>query len=159
MVDPSVLSWSAATRISAIPIPLVHQGDRGMLNSPVVQFTLYAAATLVLLVGIVHSWLGERVIIMPLLAIEPRQGPLKSAFIRKIIRFAWHITTLAWLGLALVLLALLPAPVGEQGRMIALIIAATFFVSGLISLIISKGRHIAWPLFFLIAVLALTPLL
>jgi hypothetical protein len=128
--------------------------------SPVsVQIALYAATALIVIVGTVHSWLGEVKIIGPLLAIEPRLGPLKSTFARKIIRFAWHITTLAWFGLALVLVALLPAPFGSQGRMVLLAIAATFFISGLISLIISKGRHVAWPLFFLIAALVLTPLL
>ncbi len=123
------------------------------------QVALCSAAALIILVGVIHSWLGEIKIIMPLLAIEPRQGPLKSAFIRKIIRFAWHITTLAWIGLALVLVALLPAPLGAQGKLAVIAIAATFFISGLMSLIISKGRHIAWPLFFLITALSLTPLL
>jgi hypothetical protein len=123
------------------------------------SLSLAAAAGLTVIIGIVHSWLGEIKIVTPLVA-GPQRAPLmeKSAFARKIVRFAWHITTLAWWGFAAILAAFASGPLGGHDRIVLAAISATFIISGLISLIISRGRHIAWPLFFAIGGLSVAPL-
>lgn len=120
---------------------------------------LAAAAVLTVVVGIVHSWLGEIRIVSPLVD-GPMRAPLmeKSKFARRVVRFAWHITTLAWLGFAAILAVLATGPLGGHDHIILIAIAATFMISGLISFIISRGRHVGWPLFFAIGATTLAPL-
>jgi len=122
--------------------------------------SLIAAALLTFIIGTVHSWLGERRLIGPLLALDQRQGILaNSAFARRILRFAWHLTTLAWWGIGAILGALALSPVSGQGRAILWIIALLFLSTGLVTLITSRGRHLAWPVFLAIAGLSLLPIL
>lgn len=63
---------------------------------------IYAAVLVLLATGALHSYLGEARILGPLFALPP-QGVLKSPRVRGILRGAWHITSLAWLSLAIVL--------------------------------------------------------
>jgi len=57
------------------------------------------------------------------------------------------------IGFAALLAMLARQQTGSDGT-IAAIIAATFAVSGLVSLVGSRGRHFSWLLLFAIAVLA-----
>jgi hypothetical protein len=121
--------------------------------------SLVFAAALILFIGVVHSWLGERRLIGPLLAADYQTGPLARRFARDVFRFAWHITTLAWIGMGLVLAALALAPLDRPGRITAAIIGVVFVAHGLVVLIFSRGRHLAWPLFLAVGVLCFVPLL
>ena len=124
------------------------------------QVALLAASVLTFAIGGIHSWLGERRLIGPLLAPERRQGILASStFARQVLRFAWHLTTLAWWGIGAILAALTLAPMDQQGRLVAAVIAATFLATGAIILIVSHGRHLAWPVFLVIAGLSIVPML
>lgn len=121
---------------------------------------LLAAALLIFLLGATHSWLGERKLIGPLLSPERRAGLLdRSVFARRVLRFAWHLTTLAWWGFAALLWAQAQFPLEQQGRTTLTIIATTFFISGVATLIVSRGRHLAWPVFLIIAFFSALPLL
>ena len=114
---------------------------------------LGAAALLILAVGIAHSWLGEVKLIGPLTAAETRSGLLaQSGLARSVLRFAWHITTVAWFGLAAVLLALTRYGEAAGGRAVIASIAATFLVTGL-ACAPGGRRHWAWAIFLLIAAL------
>lgn len=114
---------------------------------------LLTAAALAIFTGIAHSWLGERVLIGPLLAPEPRVWPLASDFKRDVLRYAWHLTSLAWSGMGLALAALAFSPLEPQGRLVAAILGLTFLLHGVITLVISRGKHFAWLAFLAIAVL------
>jgi hypothetical protein len=122
---------------------------------------LIAAAALTLAIGAVHSWLGERRLLGPLLAPGRRQGLLASSgFARRVLRFAWHLTTIAWWGAGAALIALAASPpLDRQGRLALATIAATFLVTGIVTLVVGRGRHLAWPVFLAIAGLAAAPLL
>jgi hypothetical protein len=121
---------------------------------------LLLAAVLTVAIGIAHSWIGEQRLIGPLLDPEHRRGLLAaSEFARGTLRFAWHITTLAWWGMAAVLAGLALAPLTGQGCVAAACIGVTFFITGLITLYASSGRHLAWPVFLAIGGLSLAPLL
>ena len=120
---------------------------------------LLAAAALTVFIGIVHSWLGEVKLIGPLLAPATRTGILeRSGFARDVLRFAWHVTTVAWWGMAAVFagFALLPAVSPVTVTLVCL--SATLFLTGVMILVAGRGRHWGWPVFWAAAGLALVPL-
>jgi hypothetical protein len=113
---------------------------------------LVGASALLILIGIAHSWIGERRLIGPLLRPDSGSKLLdRSPFAGQTLRFAWHITTIAWWGTAAALIILARPPITGQGRAILVAIAATYAITGLITLVASRGRHLAWPVFFAIA--------
>lgn len=110
-------------------------------------------ALTVLLAG-VHSYLGERYILIRLFRREDLPKLFGGAeFTKRTLRFAWHLTSVAYLGLAAVL-ALLPSSGGGSPGAPTQAVAATFAASGLVALVGSKGRHLSWIVFFAMAVLA-----
>jgi hypothetical protein len=118
------------------------------------EIALTVAAALILFVAIAHSWLGERYILTRLF----RRSDLpqlfgSSEFTKRTLRFAWHGTSIAWLGLAGVLLAIAHPPV--QTLMLGRIVGITFLIHGFIALFGSKGRHLSWIAFLLIGTLAI----
>ncbi len=124
------------------------------------RIALVSAATVTFAIGLIHSWLGERRLLGPLLAPETRRGLLReSLFARRTLRFAWHLTTIAWWGLGAIFLVLAPAPLSGSARPVLAVLATTFFFTGLVVLASSGGRHLAWPLFLGIAVAAVVPFL
>ena len=111
---------------------------------------LLAAAVLALLLAGAHSYLGERYILIRLF----RKGALPqlfggTEFTRSTLRFAWHLTSVAWVGFAGILLAL----GASEGVRPADVIAVTFGASGVLALAGSKGRHLSWVVFLCIAAL------
>lgn len=118
------------------------------------EFALYFAAFLAVAIGVAHSWLGERYILMRLF----RRGDLPklfggSEFTTRTLRFAWHITSIAWLGFAAILVLL--AEQQPTAEAIGIIIGVTFLIHSLVTLVASKGRHLAWPVFLAIGVLSI----
>ena len=111
---------------------------------------LLIAALLVALLAGAHSFLGERYILMRLFrkdALPQLFGG--TEFTRSTLRFAWHLTSVAWVGLA-GLLVTFAAP----GRVEATdVIALTFASSGVLALVGSKGRHLSWVVFLAISIL------
>ena len=114
---------------------------------------LYTAAVLTVAIAVAHSVLGERYILIRLF----RRDSLPklfggTEFTRQTLRFAWHITSLAWLGFAALLVALAQPSISRTA--LGSIIGVTFVAHGLISLVASKGRHLSWPVFLAIGLLA-----
>ena len=111
----------------------------------------YLAAILLIAIGIAHSYLGERYILIRLFRKHDLPKLLGGTeFTKHTLRFAWHITTLAWFGFAALLFYM--ADNRLNTAVAGNIIAATFIVHGLVSLIASKGRHLSWIVFFIIGV-------
>src|SRR5687768_11104683 len=112
----------------------------------------YFIAAVVLVVGIAlaHSWLGERYILGRLFRRQDLPHLFGSDdFTKRTLRIAWHLTTIAWFGAAVLLLLLASVPLDARARMLARAIAATFFVSAVIAMIGSRGRHLSWIVFLL----------
>jgi hypothetical protein len=112
------------------------------MNTP-----LIVAALLLLALGLVHSVLGERYILMRLFrrADLPRLFG-SDLFTRRTLRFAWHLTTVVWWGIGLLLVwAARPQrlTIAETGT----ILAGTALASAAVSLVGSRGRHPAWAVF------------
>ena len=93
-----------------------------------------AAVSLVVL-AVMHSYLGERKILIPLLS-QPWTAMLPRSAADRIVRFAWHLTSLAWLGLAGVIVGADPGvAVGAVCLVSAAVIVGTL------------RSHPAWPVF------------
>jgi hypothetical protein len=113
---------------------------------------LVIAAVLALAVGVAHSWLGERYILMRLFRRQNIPHLFGSDdFTKRTLRFAWHLTTIAWFGAAAFLLILASSPLVASTRLLSRVIAATFLASAVIALVGSRGRHLSWVVFLLIA--------
>lgn len=100
----------------------------------------------------VHSYLGERYLFARLFKL--RELPLfrgDRRYTERVIRFAWHITGISWLGFALVLLL----AAFDQSAYTVPAIAGILLVHGLVILATCGRRHPAWSLFILTAALIL----
>jgi hypothetical protein len=115
---------------------------------------LYVAAFLALAVGIAHSFLGERYTLVRLFR-RPDLPKLfgGTQFTTRTLRFAWHITSIAWWGFAAILVLLARPRVSFDA--VALVVGVTFLVTSAIVLVGSRGKHLAWPVFLIIAIVAL----
>ncbi|MEM7207938.1 MAG: hypothetical protein AAF434_08955 [Pseudomonadota bacterium] len=114
---------------------------------------LYIASILLVAIGIAHSYLGERYILIRLFRRDDLPTLFGSDdFTKRTLRFAWHITTVAWLGIAALLVHIANAE--PSVAVIGNIVAVTFLLHGLIALAGSKGRHLSWPVFLAIAAIA-----
>jgi hypothetical protein len=115
---------------------------------------LLVAALLTFLVGLAHSYLGERFVLSRLFrrtALPKLMG--SEGAMRRVLRFAWHLTTVAWWGFA-ALLVLLAAEGVDARRAALLSVAVTFAVSAAVAGVTSRGRHLAWVVFSAIAAIA-----
>lgn len=97
---------------------------------------LIATATLVAL-AIAHSALGETEILRPLFASDWSM-PIPRWAVERILRFAWHLTSIAWLALAVIVAGGDPLP----------LVAAMSLASAAVVFVMLRG-HLAWPLFLL----------
>jgi hypothetical protein len=121
----------------------------------VLQAALTVAALLLVVTMTVHSVMGQRRLIRPLL--DESVGVMKHPLARFIVPFAWHLTSGIGLVLAAILLAWAWAP--EQSRTIGLAAAGfVFTTSGLIDAIGSRGKHIGWAPLTVIGLLSLAGL-
>lgn len=116
---------------------------------------LVIGAALTLLLGAAHSYLGERYILVRLFRRTDLPHLFGSdVFTKRTLRFAWHLTTVAWLGLAVFFIMIAaPAQVLPRGE-VGAVLAATAAVSAVVALVGSRGRHLAWPVLAVIAAAA-----
>ena len=116
---------------------------------------IYACAGLLLITAMVHSVLGERRLIMPLL--RSRDGVLSSELARFLLRFVWHFMSILFAIIAATLIASQQAP----SSLMDVLLAATAIGiggAGLFDAFATQGRHIGWPMLVLIGVFALLAL-
>jgi hypothetical protein len=119
------------------------------------QAAMTAAALLLVMTMCVHSVIGQRRLVRPLL--EQRQGVMQHPLARFIVPFAWHLTSGIGLIVAAILLAWAWAP--DQARTIGLAMTGIVFTaSGLIDAVGSKARHIGWAPLTLIGLSSLAGL-
>ena len=113
---------------------------------------LLVAAVLIFITGCAHSYLGERYILIRLF----KRGSLPklfggTEFTEGTLRFAWHITTVAWWAIALLLIL---AHRGSLSSTSALhVIAGTALASAALPIFFTRGKHLSWVVFVLVAAL------
>lgn len=110
---------------------------------------LIVAAILIVLVGAAHSYLGERYILMRLFRQPLPELFGSDDFTRKTLRFAWHITTVAWFGFAAIVVQIHLGHVSRADILVA--IGGVFGASAIVALVASRGRHLSWLVFSAIA--------
>jgi hypothetical protein len=113
------------------------------------------ASAVTVLVGLIHSILGEKYIISPLQHLQNMPSIFGSDLLTKrTLRFAWHLTTIAWFGLASLML-MLARNQELFPRMVVFVLFAIFATSFIVSLVVSRGRHFSWVMFLAISLFLL----
>jgi hypothetical protein len=109
---------------------------------------LHVAAILLFGLGLAHSVLGERYILIRLFQRDnlPKLFGGKE-FTTRTLRFAWHITTVAWWGFAALLLLAASSRLDQRSALT--ILGWTVVISGVLPLVITRGRHLSWVVLFL----------
>lgn len=112
---------------------------------------LTAAAIIMLLTGIAHSYLGEKYILIRLFSRDHIPKLLGSdEFTKNTLRFAWHITSVTWFGLAAVLYF-----DNNHSALFLYVVAAISFVSAAMAAFFTKGKHLSWIAFLIVGILTL----
>lgn len=116
------------------------------------ELTLYVSALLLIAISFIHSYLGERYILMRLFKRDNLPKLFGSDdFTKRTLRFAWHLTSVAWIGFAAIVFSLtLP---GFSQSTVVKIIAITFAIHCAVAFWGSKGRHLSWIVFGTVGVL------
>lgn len=115
---------------------------------------LQVASVLLFALGLAHSSLGERYILVRLFRRTDLPKLLGgTTFTTRTLHFAWHLTTvLAW-GLA-ALLWQLAASCDPLARTLATTIGSTCAIAALLPLVLTRGRHLSWLVLLAVAALA-----
>ena len=115
---------------------------------------LYLAALLVFGIGIAHSYLGERYILMRLFRREDLPKLFGSDdFTVRTLRLAWHLTTVAWWGFGAILILLANPPVNVST--VGFVIGTTYILHFDIAIYGSRVKHLYWLVFLAIGVIAM----
>jgi hypothetical protein len=117
-----------------------------------VETKLAIAALLSGTLAITHSWLGERLILQPVLAMPdlPKLSGSRHGM-QKIVRFAWHLTSIYFVAMGAILFYYSR---GTIDTTVIRIIAITNFLSSIVTASVSRGRHYAWIVFLAIGILS-----
>jgi hypothetical protein len=117
------------------------------------QWFISGGILALILVSTVHSLLGEKFLLKPLF-MRRGNAVLESDLARLVIRFAWHLTSLCWIMMAIILYF-----VGFSQAALPAIIPLTFGIGflavGLFDAIATRGRHVGWPILSAIGVFCL----
>lgn len=97
--------------------------------------------------GLVHSILGERYIVSRLSG----HVDLPVVF-RRIVRTVWHLTAIAWLAISALFFLMAQAPLAATT--VSGVLAVMFLGAAVMTILISHGRYMAWPVFVIIAAIA-----
>ena len=114
---------------------------------------LLTAAVLTFCIGLLHSILGEKFILTPLFLLDLPLLRGRENVMEWTIRFAWHLTTVLFWGIAAVFILLACRHNMQDVNGLVHILAITFFISALLSFVITRARHFSWWVFLIIAVM------
>ena len=111
---------------------------------------LKLAAVFCVLLGIAHSYLGERFILIPLFKRDNLPKNLGSDhFTKGTLRFCWHIMTFAVWGFG-ILIFLVANNYQNLSQAILITCSIVFLVSAIMAFTLTKAKHLSW--IFLLAI-------
>ena len=117
------------------------------------EICVIATIILLIITALIHSIAGERLLLQPLLKARGNRV-LEHDLARMLLRYVWHLTSLVWLLIAMLLCFMTFTP--ERALSLSLLSTAAVFIPvGLFDLIASRGRHVGWPFLMLIGVVPL----
>lgn len=96
------------------------------------------------LVSLVHSIYGEKLLLRPMFKYRGNRV-LENDLARMVLRFAWHLTSLLWILLAVIIYTVGFSP-QHLTHIILLSVGIVFTAVGMFDLIVSRGRHVGWPI-------------
>jgi hypothetical protein len=119
---------------------------------------LVIAGTLLFCVGVMHTvlaeWVGERTLVRRITRLRIIDASdSQDLLARRIVRLAWHLTSLTWCGVAAILIYLSFVEQTESLQAVVRILGATFLLHAVLSLVIARARHPSWYLFLIVSVL------
>jgi hypothetical protein len=108
---------------------------------------LALSAVAMLLTACTHSWLGEKRLITPILAID--HPIMQRLLIRQVLRGAWHLTTIFMLICAVIVVW------PQMPDATVILIGGAWLMVGILDGIWTRGAHIGWSMLTASGVLAL----
>lgn len=122
----------------------------------VFEWLIVASIAGLVVTSVVHSVGGEIWLLRPLFKHRGNRV-LDHPLARMVLRFAWHVTSVSWLVLAVILYAL----AFDEPHLRTVVLGGvglSFTAVGVFDLFASRGRHIGWPLLLLTGLFALAAL-
>jgi hypothetical protein len=116
-----------------------------------ININFFIAGVLALIVGILHSIIGERYFIPRLRLHEQVLDAGTEKYVNRTLRSAWHLATIASWSSASILLVFAYRTANETILLVVKVIALFYLVSGILSLFISHGRQPMWVIFLIMA--------
>lgn len=116
---------------------------------------LIISASLTALMALVHSVVGELLILIPLQKAKGLPAVRGSVRVTKsTLRFTWHITSVLGLGLGIIFFYYARfTEFNSEQTFILRTLSLTYAASFLVALVGSRGRHPSWAVFLLVAIL------
>lgn len=102
-------------------------------------------------IALAHSYLGEKYILIRLFRRPLPKLFGSDQFTRQTLRYAWHVTSVTWMAIAGVFL--LVASDAATPHNILYVFGSMAGAIAIIALVASKGKHLSWIVFGLIAAL------
>ena len=113
---------------------------------------LILIALLLFITGLAHSYLGERYILIRLFKRENLPKLFGGTqFTTGTLRFVWHLLTVVWWGIAMLIVQASSQPL--NAKIVFQVLSAVALISGFFPLIFTRGRHLSWIVFFTVAAL------
>lgn len=116
---------------------------------------LITGAILAILISLAHSYLGERFILTRLFRRTELPHLFGSdRFTRQTLRFVWHLASIAWIGLAAVLVSFTYDDPMRARSLALQSVSLTFALHAVVTMIATRGRHLAWIVYLAIGLAA-----
>jgi len=122
---------------------------------------LLAASILLILITLNHLIAGEIYILIPLFKskeipglmgeLGPSMGVNSQAFMRRVIRMAWYVTVIPWIGSSYLFCHFANNGIDTTGVIVLQVLAAVYFGTAVVVAIFTRGRHLSIFLFLAIA--------
>ncbi len=120
------------------------------------NYWFIGAAVLAIAIGLLHSFLGERLVLSPLSRLDSLPKLLGSrTFMIRTLRFAWHVTTVLLVGTAAIAVVIAQPETAEANGAAATVLAITYLACAVVAAVGSRGRHFSWVLFLAAGLLML----
>jgi hypothetical protein len=101
----------------------------------------------------VAEWKGERRLVWRISQLRLfDSSDAKDLLAKRIVRLAWHLTSLIWCGCAVVLAYIAFVEASESIVVIVRILSSVFLLHSVLSLAIVRGRHASWLGFLIVSV-------
>ena len=118
---------------------------------------LLIAAVVLFSIGVMHTvvaeWKGERRLVWQITQLTLFDSDdAKDLLAKRIVRLAWHLTSLIWCSCAVVLAYIAFVEASGPVIVVVRILASVFLLHSALSLIIVRGRHASWLGFLIVSV-------